>query len=217
MAYRQSELIIPDRMDIIGLTEFLRAHEHCNECNLSKKCDGCPYVLFSTHDNTLSVDERIRCVGLGKAFAPYFPYLNALELSNIGRGYILYFDYCSWMGYTFPFIPPYDFFGNKTKLCTSWQMHHYKTKYNDNATILVLPQEHGRFEGMSKYGDFNWLDILKRYRKSEPWRDTGVVIHYSKFKRNKSGYYSQWEQDGNGLWVLKEGVNLQDFYDIGIG
>lgn len=218
METKQRVLIDPDKMDINGLTNFLNTHTHrnginCNECDLTPECDNCPYVYESTHNWSRKSGDRKDRIGLGGPFLEFFNGINNLgALRKIGRMYIIYFHQCPWLGYRLPEVPKFDFFGNRGDMF--WHLHHYDHMYNDNATILVTNREHRRFEAMQERGDTLWLRILLNTRKKGPGLDMGTFIHKNRMTSNKGGYYHMWERDGNGLWVLKDGYSLYEFYNI---
>jgi hypothetical protein len=112
-----------------------------------------------------------------------------------------------------PILPEVDFFGYTRDEQKGWQMHHYAGKYNDKCVIRLTTHEHARIEAMMKKGDYRPIDILLATRERTPLLEPGMIIS-AKGKKNKTEtdmYKKSWKKNGD-LWVLKEGIDLLNFY-----
>lgn len=210
--FKLSELLVPERMDIIGLNKFSSNNIRCFLCNQPERfrngtlCKGC---MFRSHSNHNKKNRKMR-VSCGVGFSIYFGIHEARLINEVGRTNIAY----GWMHpeirYTLPIMPWVDFFGHPREILDHWEMHHYVNMYNDLCVVRVTEKEHARFEAMMRRGDPYLIRILKISREINPSMELGTIIPKSDME---DGYYKLWKKNSAGFWVLKSDDALREIYE----
>lgn len=214
-----SELINIDRIpSVMDLELFLNYHIRCINCELPRlskeeRCNGCPWI---SHSGTKRKGgEKSTQIGCGKEVGELLGI--GSNYDDVGRKNLFYFLLHPELNWRMPELPEVDFFGNRREELTRWELHHWGGPFNDLRLVRATDREHARFDAMGRRGDTIWLNYLLRTRERHPEMEGGCIIHRDKMHERLGGYYYQWKKGDGGKWILKEGANLFDFYDIDIG